>query len=45
MKKGKDFAANISTCIAVYEELREAQYQLLSDQGAPVTAAGGYAPA
>jgi len=33
VKKGKDFAANINTCIAVYEELREAQQQLLSDEG------------
>jgi len=31
-KKGKDFAANINTCIAVYEELREAQRQLLFDE-------------
>ena len=33
VKKGKDFTANITTCIAVYEELREAQRQLLSDEG------------
>jgi hypothetical protein len=33
VKKGKDFAANINTCIAVYEKLREAQQQLLSDEG------------
>jgi hypothetical protein len=33
VKKGKDFAANINTCIAVYENLREAQQQLLSDEG------------
>ncbi len=25
IKKGKDFADNISTCIALYEKLREAQ--------------------
>ena len=33
VKKGKDFAANINTCIDVYEELREAQQQLLLDEG------------
>lgn len=33
VKKGKDFAANIDTCVAVYEELREAQQQLLRDDG------------
>jgi hypothetical protein len=30
VKKGKNFAANIATCIAVYEKLREAQQQLLA---------------
>ena len=33
VKKGKDFAANVNICIAVYEELQEAQQQLLSDKG------------
>lgn len=33
VKKGKDFAANIDICIAVYEDLWEAQKQLLSDEG------------
>lgn len=33
VKKGKDFAANINICVAVYEELREAQQQLLLDEG------------
>jgi len=33
VKKGKDLAANIDTCITVYEELRESQRQLLSDEG------------
>src|SRR6202035_3882500 len=33
VKKGKDFAANINICIAVYEELGQAQQQLLSDKG------------
>ena len=33
VKKGKDFAANIDTCVAVYEDLREAQQQLLLDEG------------
>ena len=32
VQKGKDFAANINICIAVYEKLREAQQQLLSDK-------------
>jgi hypothetical protein len=32
VKKGKAFAANINTCIAVYEKLREVQQQLLSDE-------------
>lgn len=31
VKKKKDFAVNIATCIAVYEELREAHQHLLSD--------------
>lgn len=33
VKKGKDFAANINFCLAVYEELREAQQYLLLDKG------------
>ena len=33
VKKGKDFAANINTCIAVYGKLQEAQQQFLSDEG------------
>jgi hypothetical protein len=33
VKKGKDFAANLSTCIAVYERLQETQQELLSDEG------------
>lgn len=33
VKKGKDFAANINTCVDVYEKLREAQQQLLLDEG------------
>ena len=33
VKKGKDFTANIDACIAVYEDLREAQRQLLLDEG------------
>jgi hypothetical protein len=33
VKKGTDFAANITTCIAVYENLRQAQQQLLLDEG------------
>ncbi len=33
VKKGKDFAANINTCIAVYGKLQDAQQQLLSDEG------------
>jgi hypothetical protein len=33
VKKKKDCAANIATCIAVYEDLREAHQQLLSDDG------------
>lgn len=33
VKKKKDFAANVSICIAVYDELREAHQQLLSDNG------------
>lgn len=33
VKKKKDFVANIATCIAVYEELREAHQHLLSDDG------------
>lgn len=33
LKKGKDFAANISTCLTVYENLLALQKQLLSDQG------------
>lgn len=32
VKIGKDFVANINICIAVYEELREAQQQLLLDE-------------
>ena len=33
VKKGKDFAANVDNCVAVYEDLREAQQQLLLDEG------------
>jgi hypothetical protein len=33
VKKGKDFAANINTCIAVYGKLQKAQQQLLLDEG------------
>jgi hypothetical protein len=33
VKKGKDFAANINICIAVYESLRESEGQLLLDEG------------
>lgn len=32
-KKKKDFAANIATCIAVYEELRKSHQELLTDDG------------
>jgi len=33
VKKSKDFTNNIKTCIAVYENLREVQRELLSDDG------------
>jgi hypothetical protein len=33
VKKGKDLAANVDTCVAVYEDLRAAQQQLLLDEG------------
>jgi len=33
VKKGKDFAANVGACVTVYEDLREAQRQLLLDVG------------
>lgn len=33
VKKKKDFAANLTRCIAAYEELRLAHQQLLSDDG------------
>jgi hypothetical protein len=33
VKKGKDFAANVDSCVAVYEDLHEAQRQLLLDAG------------
>jgi hypothetical protein len=33
VKKGKDLVANVDTCVAVYEELREARRQLLLDEG------------
>src|SRR5579859_6249670 len=33
VKKGKDLAVNVNTCIAVYESLRESVRQLLLDEG------------
>lgn len=33
VKKGKDFANNVQTCVAAYDDLRAAQRQLLSDEG------------
>lgn len=33
VKKGKDFDANVNNCVVVYKQLREAQQQLLSDEG------------
>lgn len=33
VKRGKDFAANVDACVAAYADLREAQRQLLLDEG------------
>jgi hypothetical protein len=33
VRRGKDFEANINTCITVYKKLQESQQELLSDDG------------
>jgi alpha-ketoglutarate-dependent taurine dioxygenase len=33
VKKGKDFTRNVDACVAAYDDLREAQRQLLRDEG------------